>query len=153
MATAAPASTCDISRIPEYTVTEDTEYCTADFKSKGTAKTPSATSFMDCKQVEKTITGSTASLDCTDMNRQLSLSDEKNTPQEYFGPDSRCFMSSYKSATSSESPAAQLKPRCHRFKCEYSETGVLRLKVLLNNQAVQCPFEGGDVLLAQGTDC
>lgn len=144
MVTPGP-TTCMVTRIPEYTLTVDEEYCTADFKSKGTAKDPLGTSFMDCKTIEKTLAGVTASVDCTDMNRQLAITDEKSTPQEYFGPDSRCFLSSYRSITSSETVPALLRPRCNRFRCDLSPLGALRLTLLFNNQAVACPFEGGEV--------
>lgn len=128
----------------EYSFALKQETCSMDYKSKGSVFSADTYFQMDgCPVFKKTSVYTNKSLDCTNMNRTLVSDTLSILTQEYFGPDSRCFVAKYKHINVQlQSADLVLLPVCQKFRCVASN-GTMRLFVYLDNQAIECP-QGAD---------
>jgi len=143
------STSCDITTV-EYSGQINKQLCSVDYKSKGSLALPDAYMAMDnCPTFKKVSAYYQTNLDCTEMNRTLQMDTMGLLVQEYFGPDSRCFLSKYKNInmklSSSNSDSLDL-PTCQKFQCSRNGTQY-SLRILFDNQWIQCPYEGGSVSL------
>ncbi len=135
---------------PEFLVAVNTQGCSADYLSKGSYVLPDPLlQVANCPLFKKT-TPYFNHVDCTDMNRNIEMDTMTLMLQEYFGPDSRCFAGKYKfiNMKLNNTDIYEL-PVCQRFRCTM-ENGGYKLRIIFDNQIVDCPVSGGNVTLSRG---
>ena len=147
------SQSCDLI-VPEFangSAQQGQVTCSFDYKSKGSYGLSESYVGMDtCVAFKKSMDYYQDNLDCTDMKRLIQMDTFTLLLQEYYGPNSRCFMSKYKHVNMKlvDNNYVTL-PSCQRFECVKVQNRY-QLKILLDNQAVTCPYYGGTVSLGLG---
>lgn len=127
--------------------------CSSDYRTKGSIQTAdSYLGYDTCPIFKRVSTFYTANLDCTVQNRSyISVDSASLLVQEYYGPDSRCFVSSYKQVNVQLSANSTVTlPTCQRFQCA-TVNSKYQLTIYFDNQAIVCPYYGGVVTLGLGS--
>jgi Leishmanolysin len=128
------------------------QICSRDYKSKGSFDASTGTDRMDlCPVFRRKSAFVSDSLDCTNMNRSIVMDTMTLILQEYYGPDSRCFISVYSNSNLKlNENATNLEiPSCQKFQCTKSN-GRYALRIIFDNQWIDCPYYGGTVSLRLG---
>lgn len=144
-------STCGLS-VSEFAGPINKQVCSRDYKTKGFYDISYDSDFFDlCPVFRRKSAYFSDHFDCTDMNRTLKTQGMSLILQEAYGPNSRCFITTYSNVNLklSESVASLAVPSCQKFKCAKS-AGKYQLRIFLDNTWVDCPYYGGNVTLSLG---
>lgn len=138
--------------VDEFSGPINKQICSRDFKSKGSFDAAVASDYIDlCPVFKKKSAFFSDSLDCTNMHRTIQTDTMNLILQEYYGPDSRCFMAYYSNSNLklSENATNLEIPSCQKYQCT-KEKGRYSLRLIFDNQFVTCPYYGGNVTLSLG---